>query len=132
MKPTEILRTIIIDDDFVYTKLLQKRLSSVNNVEVIGAYANPVEGLMACAKYKPDLLFLDYRMPYLDGSEVLDFITPKPKIILMSSHHLEVDLKARSDAFMCKKNVVSDEGFIITVLQKVLNNTNLFKQKYYG
>ena len=59
-----MLRAILIDDEPESLQLISSlvKKSSVE-VEIIGQFTDPEEGLMAIQKLSPDLLLLDIRMP---------------------------------------------------------------------
>lgn len=70
------MRTLIVEDDFISRKLLQKMLEpygasdiAINGVEALEAYS------IAVAEKTPyDLICLDIMMPGIDGQEVLKCI----------------------------------------------------------
>lgn len=53
---------------------------------LVGSYENPVDGVLAVVKKKPDVLLLDLEMPYMDGFESLNTLDEKPKILMISAH----------------------------------------------
>ncbi len=63
------LKIFLIDDDNVTLKLV-KKLFAPYNVEVF-TFSNPVEGLEAIAVHRPQLVFIDYMMPEMNGDEVI-------------------------------------------------------------
>ena len=77
---------IAIDDDPLYLRMLSMFLTEIPSAEVLGTYANPVEGVMDVVKKKPDVLFIDIDMPYLNGFETLETLDSLPKIIVISGH----------------------------------------------
>lgn len=81
-----MITCIAIDDDPLFLQSLKAYFWEYIDVELIGAYRNPVDGIMKVVKDKPDVLLLDLEMPYLDGFEALDSLDKKPKIIMISAH----------------------------------------------
>ncbi len=71
-KPNHMITAILIDDE---PESLQVNHSMINmfcpNVKVLGAYNDPVEGMEALKKDKPDLALLDIEMPGMTGLELL-------------------------------------------------------------
>jgi two-component system, LytTR family, response regulator len=65
------MRVIIADDESLARDKLRLMLTSEPDVEVIAECQNGGETVHALSAYKPDLMFLDVRMPDLDGFEVL-------------------------------------------------------------
>jgi two-component system, LytTR family, response regulator len=72
-----MLRTIFIDDEPQSVALLRHLTAEYcPGVEVIGAYTDSMEALLAIRADKPDLVFLDIEMPKLNGFELLNQCQP--------------------------------------------------------
>lgn len=70
-----MLRSIIIDDEPQAAESLRIDLAShCPNVEVIEVCSSAKEGILAIKKGKPDLIFLDIEMPWMNGFEMLDVL----------------------------------------------------------
>ena len=61
------MNVLLIDDEYLALHYLEKLLTEVSDVNVVGTYTNPHEGLEAVLQKKPDLVFLDIEMPELNG-----------------------------------------------------------------
>lgn len=84
-----MLRTILLDDEPQSIALL-KHLAANHcpELDIIGAYTDPLEGLKAIRRDQPDLLFLDIEMPKLNGFEVLNQCFPVQfKIIFTTAYN---------------------------------------------
>ena len=66
------MRVIIADDESLARDKLRLMLGSEPGVQIVAECGNGAETLEALSNYKPDLLFLDIKMPDLDGFEVLN------------------------------------------------------------
>jgi len=67
------LRTVLIDDERASLFSLQKKLEThCQDVEVLAACNSAKEGIKAINKHKPDFIFLDIEMPWMNGFELLD------------------------------------------------------------
>ncbi len=64
-----LIRAVIADDEVLARQKLRKLLSQVPDVEVIGEAASASEALSLVHSSRPDLLFLDIRMPGMSGLE---------------------------------------------------------------
>lgn len=62
---------IIIDDEVDSTQFLESLLKDCSEIKKVSSFNNPVDGLEAIQKQKPELLFLDLNMPQLSGLEIL-------------------------------------------------------------
>ena len=70
-----MLRSIIIDDESQAAESLRKDLAAhCPGVEVIAVCNSAKEGILAIKKNKPDLIFLDIEMPWMNGFEMLDVL----------------------------------------------------------
>lgn len=65
-----MLRAVLIDDEPLSLDALEFALDKNENIEIVGKYTNPVDSLKNMTKIKPDLVFLDIKMPELDGISV--------------------------------------------------------------
>lgn len=70
-----IVKSVIIDDELPVRRTLRSMLSPLPEVSVVGEAANVTEGLDLIAEQKPDLIFLDIKMPIRSGFELLDELT---------------------------------------------------------
>lgn len=68
------LTVMIIDDDEVSAEIILKMIKTNENVGRIEWYWNGYEALVQIPTLKPDLIFLDYMMPKVDGKEMLSVL----------------------------------------------------------
>jgi len=68
------MRTLIVDDEAVARNGLQKMLTSVEELTVIGEASTGREAVEAIRSKRPDLVFLDVQMPEMNGFEVLQTV----------------------------------------------------------
>ena len=70
-----MIRTIIIDDEqHCIDSLAFDLQKNCRNIELLETCTNPKEGLLAIKKQKPDLVFLDVQMPWMNGFEMLELL----------------------------------------------------------
>ncbi len=62
---------VIIDDQSTGRTILERVVENISPEITQCSYADPFEALEACRLNPPDLLITDYRMPALDGIEVI-------------------------------------------------------------
>src|SRR5690242_5463570 len=66
------LRVVIADDEPLARKRLRQLLGDEPCIEIIAECADGVETVQVIRKKSPDIVFLDIRMPELDGFGVLE------------------------------------------------------------
>lgn len=81
-----MITCLAIDDDPLFLKLINAYLSEIPDIELIGTYTNPVDGVLAIVKNKPDIILLDIEMPYMNGFETIGTLDKIPKVIVISGH----------------------------------------------
>ena len=62
---------VIIDDQATGLIIMEAVIRKISPNISCSAFSDPLEALDACAKDKPDLLITDYKMPGMDGIEVI-------------------------------------------------------------
>ena len=81
------IRTVIADDEPLARQTIRTLLSADPQVYVVGEARNGAEALEAISKPGVDLLFLDIRMPGLNGFEVLEAAgDTAPAIIFVTAY----------------------------------------------
>ncbi len=88
------LRVLVVDDEEPCLEELIYLLSREQNVEIVGAFTNPLEALTASAALKPDTAFLDLSMPHLNGAELarkLQAYFPGIRVIFVTSYAKELE-----------------------------------------
>jgi len=74
-KNTKVIKAIIIDDEQEGIDALEYMLKQhCSNVEILKTYQSSVEALKGIRALQPDLLFLDIKMPNINGLELLDIL----------------------------------------------------------
>lgn len=75
MSPRPI-RALLVDDEVLARLALRQALATHPDVTVVGECGNAFEALQAIDALHPDLLFLDIRMPGMDGFKLLHELKP--------------------------------------------------------
>lgn len=70
-----MIKTVIIDDEQnCIDSLVFDLRNHCKEVELLDTFTNPKEGLLTIKKNKPDLVFLDVQMPWMNGFEMLELL----------------------------------------------------------
>ena len=90
-----MIRSIIIDDEQHCVRALQNDLQkNCPNVELLDSCSSAKEGMLAIKKHKPDLIFLDVEMPWMNGFEMLELLSDVTFSIIFTTAHDEFAAKA--------------------------------------
>jgi DNA-binding LytR/AlgR family response regulator len=81
----ENLKCIIVDDEIMARKSLERLCKKTENLEVIAICENAEEAIDFLKKDTVDLIFLDIEMPGLTGIEFLSAVSILPQIIFTTS-----------------------------------------------
>ena len=89
-----MIRAVIVDDEAPARRRLRRLVEEEPDVVVVSECADGQEAVRAVAETRPDLLFLDIRMPAMSGLDVLKSVGPDrvPAVVLvtaLSDHALE-------------------------------------------
>ncbi len=81
------MKCLIIDDNALARLSLQKLLSFISGIEVIGECSSAAEGYNFLKNTKVDLLMLDVEMPEMTGIELMRSLEDKPMIIFTTAEN---------------------------------------------
>jgi two-component system LytT family response regulator len=81
-----IASAVIADDERLPREKLREFLEDVPWLRCVGEAADGLETVDLVNRLKPDLLFLDIRMPGLSGIEVLGRLEHRPTIVFTTAH----------------------------------------------
>jgi two-component system LytT family response regulator len=83
-----ILRIVIVDDEPLARKALLRLLKMESDVEVVGECGDGETALALVRRLRPDLLFLDIRMPELDGFGVVELLSggDAPAVVFVTAY----------------------------------------------
>lgn len=82
-------KVMIIDDESAIRKLLKITLEKEDlGLDIVGEAASGIEAINTIDNYKPDIAFVDIRMPFMDGIEFSKLAIkryPRLKIIILTA-----------------------------------------------
>ncbi len=85
----DLIRTLIVDDEPLVREGLCDVIGFIKDVEIVGECDNGLEAVQAIRRLAPDAVFLDIRMPGLNGFEVIESLKPeeRPIIIFVTAYN---------------------------------------------
>ncbi|MFV8780992.1 LytR/AlgR family response regulator transcription factor [Microbulbifer sp. SA54] len=85
---SDILKTIIVDDEPLARRGLRLRLEHLGGVEVIAECSNGREALEQIVALHPDVVFLDIQMPGVSGLELVQLLPQEdlPQIVFVTAY----------------------------------------------
>ncbi len=123
----DIIKILTVDDHEIFRKGLNLILNQMDKIEVIGEASNGKEFLNLLNSHKPDIVFMDIRMPVMDGIEATKLAIskyPDIKIIAISmfgeEEYLENMIKSGAKGFLMKN--INREEIEYAIMQVVAGN----------
>jgi two-component system LytT family response regulator len=82
------IRTLLVDDEVLARLAVRQALASHADVEIVGECGNAAEAMQAIGALAPDLMFLDIRMPGMDGFKLLHQLQPDtlPMVVFATAY----------------------------------------------
>ena len=124
-----MIKTIIADDHPIFLKGFELMLSYTKKYKIIATASDGVELKDIATKFKADLILVDYRMPLLNGIEVVALLKKKSnsKIVLVTSFIDEWIVEQAKE--ICVEGIIcksSEESDIIDNLDKIMKGEKIF------
>src|SRR3990167_692557 len=92
MRGDNMIRVLLIDDSPMVLHILQRLLSRLPEIQVVGTAANGREALDLLPDLNPDVICTDLHMPVMDGLEFTRAVMDEyPRPILVVSVSVEPD-----------------------------------------
>ncbi|UTW60946.1 response regulator transcription factor [bacterium SCSIO 12741] len=79
------MNCVVVDDEHLSRKVLEKCISQTDFLNLVGYYTNALELKKGLDEKKIDLIFLDIQMPEMTGIEFIRTIKDIPQVILVTS-----------------------------------------------
>lgn len=86
MHELKTIRCLVVDDEPPAREVLRRYVQDVPTLKLAGECANAVQALGVLQQQAIDLIFLDIRMPQLDGTDFLKTLKNPPKVIFTTAY----------------------------------------------
>src|SRR4249920_3981904 len=80
------MKCIAVDDEPLALALLQDNIRQVPGLELVASCNTAMEALKVLNELEVDLIFLDIQMPGLTGLQLLQSLSVKPMVILITAY----------------------------------------------
>src|SRR5439155_985671 len=80
------IRTVVVDDEKPARERIKRFLSEHPDFELVGEAGDGESAVRLINETRPDLVFLDVRMPEADGFEVLERCDPRPRVVFATAY----------------------------------------------
>lgn len=77
---------LLIDDEPPAIQLLERYVSLVDHLEIVGTSHNAIDGFNLVNSFSVDLIFLDIQMPVMNGLDFIKTLQNPPAIILTTAY----------------------------------------------
>src|SRR5215467_10035771 len=91
---TKPISAVIVEDEPLGRDLIRELLRSDSDVTLVGECGNGHEALSMLEQKRPDLVFLDVRMPEIDGFEVLAGLGRQTPVVVFVTAYDEYAVRA--------------------------------------
>ncbi|GHH47007.1 response regulator [Lentzea cavernae] len=104
-----MIRVVVVDDQEMVREGFSALLNAQDDIEVVGAAGNGVQGVALARTVRPDVVLMDIRMPEMDGltaTRLLLGVTDAPKVLVLTTFDLDdyvyEALQAGASGFLLK------------------------------
>lgn len=80
------IKCVIVEDEPFALRLVQEYVEKTEELDLLQAFSNPIEGLDFIQSHQVDLVLLDINMPDLNGMELSKVISDNTKIIFTTAY----------------------------------------------
>ena len=116
---TDVIRTVVVDDDVPTRVGVRTILSSEPGIEVVGEAANASQAIALVRDLEPDVVLMDVQLPDLDGIEATRRIIESardeanaPRVIVLTTFDFDEyvyrSLRAGASGFLLKRTRAED------------------------
>lgn len=86
MAEPAIIRCLVVDDEPHAREVIRRFIAELPNLELAGECGNALQAFTFLQQQPVDLVFLDIRMPQLNGNDFLKTLKNPPKVIITTAY----------------------------------------------
>jgi two-component system, LytTR family, response regulator len=84
--PNTTIRCLVVDDEPPAREIIRRYIEQVPTLELVGECANAIQAFSFLQQQAVHLMFLDIRMPQLNGNDFLKTLKNPPKVIFTTAY----------------------------------------------
>ncbi|SPZ85938.1 putative two-component response-regulatory protein YehT [Sphingobacterium multivorum] len=81
------IKTILIEDEPIARGRLEKLVSKLGLIEILGVFENPLQAIDVLRQQEVDLILSDIDMPEMDGITFLKGLAHPPFVVFITGHY---------------------------------------------
>jgi DNA-binding LytR/AlgR family response regulator len=85
MDESQTIRCLIVDDEPPAREIIRRYVQEIPTLQLVGECANAIQALTILQQQPIDLIFLDIRMPQLNGTDFIKTLKNPPKVIFTTA-----------------------------------------------
>jgi two-component system, LytTR family, response regulator len=85
MNDTQTIHCLIVDDEPPAREIIRRYVQEIPSLQLMGECANAIQALTVLQQQPIDLLFLDIRMPQINGTDFIKTLKNPPKVIFTTA-----------------------------------------------
>lgn len=117
----EEITTLLVDDEEMAIHRLRKALQQYPRINIIGEARDGASAIAFMNKHRPELVFLDIRMPAFNGFEVLNRLEYTPLIVFVTAYEEYAIRAFEKNSLDYLLKPVEEERLALTI-QRVMQN----------
>lgn len=86
MSEIKTIKCLLVDDEPPAREILRRYIEDIATLELVGECSNAVQAFSVLQKDAIELMFLDIRMPRINGNDFLKTIKNPPKVIFTTAY----------------------------------------------
>lgn len=86
MPETMIIKCLVVDDEPPAREIIRRYIEEIPTLELVAECANAIQAFTVLQQEPVDLMFLDIRMPQLNGNDFLKTLKNPPKVIFTTAY----------------------------------------------
>ena len=80
------VKCMIVDDEPMARDVIRRYIENIPSLSITGEFGNAIDAMMFMQENTVDMIFLDIRMPQLNGTDFVRSLRNVPKIIFTTAH----------------------------------------------